>query len=46
MRPVRREDLLTTLVSRSATTASELLAALDGVPIATVQATVRAHAVT
>jgi hypothetical protein len=39
------EDLLTTLVSRSATTPSEVLAALDDVLIAAVQATVLAHAV-
>jgi hypothetical protein len=40
------EDLLTTLVSRSATTPSELLAALDDVRITAVQATVLARAVT
>ena len=39
------EDLLTTLVSRSATTPSEVLAALDDVRIAAVQATVLVHAV-
>jgi hypothetical protein len=39
------EDLLTTLVSRSATTPSELVAALDDVRSATMQATVLAHAV-
>ena len=39
------EELLTTLVSRSATTPSEVLAALDDVRIAAVQATVLVHAV-
>ena len=39
------EDLLTTLVSRSATTPSELLAAWDDVRIAAVQATVLTRAV-
>jgi hypothetical protein len=40
------EDLLTTLVARSATTPPELLAALDDVRTAAAQATVFAHAVT
>jgi hypothetical protein len=39
------EDLLTTLVSRSATTPSELLAALDDVRIAAAQAMVLVYAV-
>jgi hypothetical protein len=38
------EDLLTRLVSRSATTPAELLAALNDLRIAPVQATVLAHA--